>query len=1678
MSGKNDNITTMEHEKNNNSAVEPIKCNSPTTMSAQNSGVEAKTRIKSPSTDGMPPLKRQPSNSSINGDFSIKLQRRNSVQHQDIRRTNKKVSFSPFLNSRSKCSVDEAQHDSDIILFNNIGDENNTNTRYNNVTDSAENIRFDEQPATPPRRRKYPNRDLPPLLTTPSPTKRRPGPLVKYRSMSVVEHNALDDDVVLHLHGGSLDERHERVHNEDGRRAFSPPAPLNLHDIISSAPSSPNNIAFAPSELDETKAEALMRNCKTPTLTSSRGRFAISAPKTPQDLFFDFVNADLSRPTLEELFAQQEVNQSQQQVFQDEEMQNEKKQLERLRSDRSLVIPPPKLTIDSEYSNLDEYSLRRQSLASSGSDDQHLDSVEREYEEHINKSEQESKDYSPSYKLYRAASVFVMPRSSYHGDSNISFTPPSPVHGVPHSSYHGTSAFQQEHNHDLLATGYAQHNASTSALGALAFQFRQRSIQARSMTDPHSFYSEERRGRAQSFDMRQSSQWFMHKLAMVKYQTDQDLRVYLEELDQLPQRTTGYFPKKGIGLLRKTAETIIHTTLERMRDGEHRTIMKQLQKLNAHYAKRVQVLSASNQREVEPKLAGKRLLSRLVRKLIFIFSRCSRLLEFLRVQDMYATPTERKVDERVFEVEEDKEARHLDIRPLNLQDLRKAREGIVDDDDDEIQSRDSNSIGDTSSETGSNFTLASDDSNPPLEELPAPKRQAFKPPPINTLAVKRLPLHELKNESSTPTPTTPTTSSASPNFIAKVINKWKNWARSKKVDVSGRSNSATSTPTTTTPSTPVEGTGTFVTTPRDNSSTISQPASTFDLESTGSQSTTTSKTATTKTKKRSNSGIGKKRRASTPSPLKQQPPVAVLEILCRICEELVRSDQLEEHSKVCAIRRNIDMKTISCDERLKKLDKSIRKKISEIKKSKALRQLSEQEMEMLDMFSALARKAVAMPLNDDGAQQLETFVHQIGELLTPPPNPDEKSDTPVTPRTADLSFTVSIFAKRLDEVLRAKLETMRERIRLAPSTPQGGLSSSNRNSMALTNTGSPSMELPRTNSVRSRNAPRKTNITDFEILKPISRGAYGRVFLAKKKKTGDLYAIKVLKKRDMMRKNAMKRVIAERNIMVVADNDFVVRFYYSFSGKEYLYIVMDYCPGGDLFSLLQVRTYFEADMTRQYIAETVLALEHLHKKGIVHRDLKPDNLLINSDGHIKLTDFGLSEVGLIDHDPFFEDHYPLDDNGALLDPPGVVMAPPTPDTPLIPNPPLDMYASPKNSHRNSTFLSPPPTMNQPRQKSPNSIPSPLFAMDELQQDELLQPQQKRLSLQGASPGLSSNTSQQGHFAGTPDYLAPEILLGSEHSYAVDWWALGCIMFEFLFGCPPFNDDTPHKIFDNILSLNIPWPDRQDLPDDITDDCLDLIKKLLVLDPKKRINTAEQVKKHPFFKDVNWDEILKTPPSFIPDMTLGEEDTGHFGPRQGFYPVEDHNIDHDQCSESDNLTDDTTTTLSGGPPTRPSSQQGLGRSQSATGKGMGTNRRGDQHTSPGGKRRIGSLEEEDLNTTNTARSSSSLDEILSPTQQLLGNSLDFPFIQHTGNLAAKNKQMLQKSVLAHAAIMNNGENLREEDGETDTNEDDDESDVNSNDTMTSDNSRKQSDSQSDTDSLRTPDTMKSKQAFSQ
>lgn len=307
------------------------------------------------------------------------------------------------------------------------------------------------------------------------------------------------------------------------------------------------------------------------------------------------------------------------------------------------------------------------------------------------------------------------------------------------------------------------------------------------------------------------------------------------------------------------------------------------------------------------------------------------------------------------------------------------------------------------------------------------------------------------------------------------------------------------------------------------------------------------------------------------------------------------------------------------------------------------------------------------------------------------------------------------------------------------------------------------------------------NESDFEVAKLISNGAYGAVYLVKHKQTRQRFAMKKINKNNLILRNQVEQVFAERDILSFADNPFVVSMCCSFETRKHLCLVMEYVEGGDCATLLKSIGPLPFDMARFYFAETVLAVEYLHSYGIVHRDLKPDNLLITALGHIKLTDFGLSKMGLMSLATNLYEGY------------------------------LD---------------------SETRQFSDKQV------------------------------------------YGTPEYIAPEVILRQGYGKPVDWWSMGIILYEFLIGCVPFFGETPEELFAHTVNDDIEWPDSDDWA--VAPEAKCLITALLQQHPRDRlgIGGAHEVKEHIYFGAVDWNSLLRQKAEFVPQLS-NEDDTSYF-----------------------------------------------------------------------------------------------------------------------------------------------------------------------------------------------------------
>ncbi len=260
--------------------------------------------------------------------------------------------------------------------------------------------------------------------------------------------------------------------------------------------------------------------------------------------------------------------------------------------------------------------------------------------------------------------------------------------------------------------------------------------------------------------------------------------------------------------------------------------------------------------------------------------------------------------------------------------------------------------------------------------------------------------------------------------------------------------------------------------------------------------------------------------------------------------------------------------------------------------------------------------------------------------------------------------------------------------------------------------------------LRKRRAKLRTN--DFHVLAQVGQGGYGQVYLAHKNDTREICALKVMSKRVLFKMDEIRHVLTERDILTAAKSPWLVKLLYAFQDEQSIYLAMEYVPGGDFRTLLNNTGTLSSAHARFYISEMFSSVDALHKLGYIHRDLKPENFLIDSTGHIKLTDFGLSS-GLL---------------------------------------------------------------------SPSRIDSMKNKLNEVKDVKVtLRPAAERRalykSLRERNPELAKSV------VGSPDYMAPEVLKGKEYNFTVDYWSLGCMLFEAYVGYPPFAGGTPEETWSNL-----------------------------------------------------------------------------------------------------------------------------------------------------------------------------------------------------------------------------------------------------------------------------------------
>lgn len=330
------------------------------------------------------------------------------------------------------------------------------------------------------------------------------------------------------------------------------------------------------------------------------------------------------------------------------------------------------------------------------------------------------------------------------------------------------------------------------------------------------------------------------------------------------------------------------------------------------------------------------------------------------------------------------------------------------------------------------------------------------------------------------------------------------------------------------------------------------------------------------------------------------------------------------------------------------------------------------------------------------------------------------------------------------------------------------------------------------NSIKVRNV--EVGPGSFDKIKLIGKGDVGKVYLVREKKSSRLYAMKVLSKKEMIKRNKIKRALAEQEILATSNHPFIVTLYHSFQSEDHLYLCMEYCSGGEFFRALQTRPNkcVDEDAARFYAAEVTAALEYLHLMGFIYRDLKPENILLHQSGHIMLSDFDLS-----------------------------------------------------------------------KQSEPGGRPTMIVGRNGTSSTNL-----PTIDTKSCIANFRTNS-----FVGTEEYIAPEVIKGCGHTSAVDWWTLGILIYEMLFGTTPFKGKNRNATFANILRDEVPFPDGVPQAQQVSNNCKSLIRKLLIKDELRRLGSragASDIKTHPFFRTTQWALLRHMKPPIIPHQGKGTE----------------------------------------------------------------------------------------------------------------------------------------------------------------------------------------------------------------
>lgn len=397
----------------------------------------------------------------------------------------------------------------------------------------------------------------------------------------------------------------------------------------------------------------------------------------------------------------------------------------------------------------------------------------------------------------------------------------------------------------------------------------------------------------------------------------------------------------------------------------------------------------------------------------------------------------------------------------------------------------------------------------------------------------------------------------------------------------------------------------------------------------------------------------------------------------------------------------------------------------------------------------------------------------------------------------------------------------------------------------------------------------RTREQEFDILAQIGQGGYGQVFLARKRDTGEVCALKKMAKKLLVRLGEVQHILTERDILRTSKSEWLVKLLYSFQDQSSLYLAMEYVPGGDVRTLLNQNGILRHQIARFYIAEMLVAVSALHTFGYFHRDLKPENFLVDATGHIKLTDFGLSHGHL--------SRPTLEAMKKKLD--------------KVKDQDITYHSS---SEKRSFYKN----MRQDEMPRAYSIVgSPDYMAPEILYTSLAMDQQKKKNKQ-----QGSKTSENGNNLVNHPQLSDA---QSGYDFRVDYWSLGCILYEFLASYAPFTGPSADDVWRNVYhwskAFHRPEFDSKEAAENLHVEAWDLIKRL-VCHRSERLSSVNEANAHPYFHGMALNNLRASEqPPFVPELQ-SDTDKAYFDDFSNPSDMELYRDVYNKRKELDSLVD--------------------------------------------------------------------------------------------------------------------------------------------------------------------------------